>query len=211
MITRLSDKGGAPLTPGEADQNIGDLDARTAQRWYSITVTPEVRPDDVDAPQLTLFRGGIYQYAYFQGQLSSAYASFAVPMDYAAGTDLKAAVQWTPGNFTDDGEVRFGLEYVFAWAYGSPTAPMNHAFSEPAFVYTQAAGHTNMTYHQHTKFFETTIPGSIVEPNMRFLIRFFRDGSNPLDTFAGDVFVTGLGFYYQRNKFGQPDVLPPFV
>lgn len=202
---------GAPLTHAEADGNFSELDSRTQQAWAVVNVTPEVRPNDEEAPQLTVFAGGIYQYAYFQGQTSSAYASFAVPMDYAPGTELRAAVQWTPGNFTDNGEVRFGMEFSYAWAYGSPSAPTNHAFTSPATVYTQAAGHTNMTYHQHTKFFEATIPGSEVEPNMRFLIRFFRDGSNPLDTFAGDVFVTGLAFYYQRNKLGQPDVLPPFV
>lgn len=211
MTITLRSTKGAPLTHAEADGNFSDLDARTAQGWSVVAVTPEVRPDDVDAPQLTLFRGGIYEYSYFQGQTSSAYASFAVPMDYAAGTDLRAAVQWSPGNFTDNGEVRFGMEFVYAWAYGSPTAPTNHEFTAPATVYTQAAGHTGMTYHHHTKFFEATIPGSEVQPNMRFLIRFFRDGGNPLDTFAGDIFVTGLGFYYQRNKLGQPSYEPPFV
>lgn len=209
IVTR-SGKGSA-LSFAELDGNFTDLDNRTKQGWTAINVTPEVRPGDVDAPQLTLFRGGIYQYAYFQGQVSSSYASFAVPMDYAPGTNLKAAVQWTPGNFSDDGNVRFGIEFVYAWAYGSPSAPTNHAFTTPSTVYTLASGHTNMTYHQHTKFFETEIPGSEVEPNMRFLMRFFRDGASELDTFAGDIFVTGLGFYYQRNKLGQPDVLPPFV
>lgn len=211
MTITLRNTKGSALTYNELDGNFTDLDGRTSQGWVAINIVPEVRPDDVDAPQLTVFRGGIYEYSYFQGQTSSSYASFAVPMDYAPGTDLKAAVQWSPGNFTDNGEVRFGMEFVYAWAYGSPSAPTNHEFTVPATVYTQAPGHTGMTYHHHTKFFEATIPGSEVQPNMRFLIRFFRDGSNPLDTFAGDVFVTGLGFYYQRNKLGQPDVLPPFV
>lgn len=211
MTITLRNTKGSELTYNELDGNFTDLAARTAQGWNVIAVTPEVRPDDVDAPQLTIFRGGIYEYSYFQGQTSSSYTSFCVPMDYAPGTDLKAAVQWSPGNFTDNGEVRFGMEFVYAWAYGSPSSPTNHEFTVPATVYTQAPGHTGMTYHHHTKFFEATIPGSEVQPNMRFLIRFFRDGSNPLDTFAGDVFVTGLGFYYQRNKLGQPDVLPPFV
>lgn len=211
MTITLRSTKGSPLTHAELDGNFTDLAARTALSWNVISVTPEVRPDDVDAPQLTIFRGGIYEYSYFQGQTCSSYASFCVPMDWAPGTELRAAVQWSPGNFTDNGQVRFGMEFVYAWAYGSPTAPTNHEFTAPATVYTQAPGHTGMTYHHHTKFFEATIPGSEVQPNMRFLIRFFRDGANPLDTFAGDVFVTGLGFYYQRNKFGQPDVLPPFV
>lgn len=211
MTITLRSTKGTPLSFNELDSNFSELDARTAQGWSSVAVTPEVRAGDVDAPQLTLFRGGIYEYVYFQGQMSSAYASFAVPMDYAAGTDLRAAVQWSPGNFTDSGSVRFGMEFTYAWAYGSPTAPTNHEFTVPATVYTQASGHTNMTYHHHTKFFEAVIPGSEVQPNMRFLIRFFRDGANPLDTFAGDVFVTGLGFYYQRNKLGQPSYEPPFV
>lgn len=211
MTITLRSIKGSPLSIAEVDSNFTDLDNRTKQGWAVVAVTPEVRPNDVEAPELTVFRGSIYEYAYFQGQTSSAYASFCVPMDYAPGTNLKAAVQWSPGNFTDDGEVRFGIEFTYAWAYGSPTAPTNHEFSVPATVYTQAHGHTNMTYHHHTKFFETEIPGSEVQPNMRFLIRFFRDGANPLDTFAGDIFVTGLGFYYQRNKLGQADVLPPFV
>lgn len=210
MITTLAGKG-APLSLQEGDQNFTELDARTASGWAVVPITPEVRQGDVDAPELTLFRGGIYEFVYFQGQMSSSYASFCVPMDYEAGTDLKAAVQWTPGNFSHDGQVRFGIEFVYAWAYGSPTAPTNHEFTPPATVYTQAPGHAGMTYHHHTKFFEATIPGSQVQPNMRFLMRFFRDGANPLDTFAGDVFVTGLAFYYRRNKFGQADVLPPFV
>lgn len=209
-IILRSDKN-APLSFNELDGNFTDLDNRTKQGWGVVAVTPEARVGDPTAPQLTLFRGGIYQYAYFQGQMSSSYANFAVPMDWAPGTDLQAAVQWTPGNFTDNGQVRFGIEFTYAWAYGSPSAPTNHEFTVPATVYTQASGHTNMTYHHHTKFFEAVIPGSEVQPNMRFLMRFFRDGGDPLDTFAGDIFVTGLGFYYQRNKLGQPDVLPPFV
>lgn len=211
MAITLRSAKGAPLSYAEGDANFADLDARTAASWSVVNVTPEVRPNDVDAPQLTLFRGGIYEYVYFQGQVSSSYASFCVPMDYEPGTELRAAVQWTPGDFTDNGNVRFGMEFTYAWAYGSLAAPTNHAFTVPATIHTLASGHDNMTYHQHTKFFETTIPGSEVQPNMRFLIRFFRDGANPLDTFAGDIFVTGLGFYYRRNKFGQPDVLPPFV
>lgn len=202
---------GSPLTHSELDGNFTDLDSRTSTAWSVVNVTPEVRPGDVDAPELTSFYGGLYQYVYFQGQISSSYANFAVPFDYAPGTDLRAAVQWTPGNFSDAGTIRFGFEYSFAWAYGSMNAPENHAFSPPNTVYTLTSGHTNMTYHQHTHFFETVIPGSIVQPNMRFLIRFFRDGASELDTFAGDIFVTGLGFYYQRNKFGQPNLVPPFV
>lgn len=211
MTITLRSTKGLPLSIAEVDGNFTDLDNRTKQGWAVVAVTPEVRPTDPDGPELTIFRGNIYEYVYFQGQTSSSYASFAVPMDYAPGTNLKAAVQWSPGNFSHNGEVRFGLEFTYAWAYGSPTAPTNHEFTVPATVYTQAPGHTGMTYHHHTKFFETEIPGSEVQPNMRFLIRFFRDGGNPLDTFAGDIFVTGLGFYYQRNKLGQPDVLPPFV
>lgn len=211
MAITLRSTKGAALTYNELDGNFTDLDNRTKEAWAVFPVVPEVRPTDPNAPELTLFRGGLYEYIYFQNQVSSSYASFVVPMDYAPGTDLKAAVQWTPGNFTDNGNVRFGIEYIYAWAYGGLDAPENHAFSEPAFAYTSASGHTNMTYHLHTKFFETVIPGSIVQPNMRFLIRFFRDGASELDTFAGDIFVVGLGFYYQRNKFGQPDVVPPFV
>lgn len=209
IITRTSK--GTPLTYAELDGNFTDLDARTSLSWTVVNITPEVRPNDPDGPELTNFYGGLYEYVYFNGQTSSSYANFAVPMDYALGTPLKAAVQWTPGNFSHDGNIRFGFEFSYAWAYGSINAPTNHAFSATQTIYTSASGHGNMTYHQHTHFFETEIPGELVQHNMRFLIRFFRDGADPLDTFAGDIFVTGLGFYYQRNKFGQPNPIPPFV
>lgn len=209
IITR-SEKG-APLTHAELDNNFTELDDRTAPSWTVVNITPEVRPGDVEAPELTNFYGGLYEYVYFDGQTSSSYANFCVPMDYKIGTPLKAAVQWTPGNFSHDGNIRFGFEFSYAWAYGSLAAPTNHAFSAPQTIYTLASGHTGMTYHQHTHFFETEIPGELVQHNMRFLIRFFRDGASELDTFAGDVFVTGLGFYYQRDKFGQPNPIPPFV
>lgn len=189
----------------------GALEDRIGTGWAMIGTTPEVRSSDPNAPELTLFRDGIYQYVYYNGQMSSSYANFDVPFDYAAGTPLYAAVHWTPGNATDTGNVRFGIEFTYSWAYGGPESPANHAFGPTQTVYTLASGHTNMEYHHHTKFFEYAIPGEIVQPNMRFLIRFFRDGAHELDTFDADVFVIGLDFYYQRNKFGQPNLTPPFI
>jgi hypothetical protein len=185
-----------------------ELENRTGRGWAMVGTELQVRAEDPNAPGLSLFRDGIYQYAYFSGQTGSSYTQFDVPFDYAAGTDLYTAVHWSSSSASNTGNIRFGLEYTYAWGYGQ--ADGKSTFGPSQFTYVVDTGHPNDPYHHHTTFFPTTIPGSIVQPNMRFLIRFFRDGESELDTYEDDVFVFGVDFFYQRDKLGQVDRFPPF-
>jgi hypothetical protein len=48
-------------------------------------------------------------------------------------------------------------------------------------------------------------------PNTVLVNRFFRDGTNVLDTFEDKIYILNFLFFYRRNKFGQPSYQPPFV
>lgn len=199
-ITLRSVKG-SPLTWNELDGNFVDLGARTETAWVMDGLEPSVRPDDPDAAVPNLFIGDIYAYSYFNGQITQSYANWDVPFNWAPGTDLYLALHWSPGNSTSTGTVRWGIEYT--------GAPVNGVFFPTITEYYDAA--SDGTAYKQYQTVSTPYPGSSVEPNTRFLIRIFRDGDAPEDTYPGDVFLLGVDFYYQANKFGTQSFTPPYT
>lgn len=198
-ITLRSVKG-SPLTWNELDGNFTDLAGRTDLAWIMEGIEPAPRPGDPNGAEPNVFRDGIYAYTYFAGQTTQAYANFDVPFNWADGTDLRAAIHWSPGNTTNTGNVRFGLEFV--------VAPVNGVFGPSNTFYI--TGSADGTPYKHYQSVSDSYPGSLVEANTRFMIRIYRDGSNPLDTLDSDVFIVGFDLYYQTNKFGLASYLPPY-
>ena len=208
-ITLRSTKGSA-LTYAELDGNFTDLAARTALSWAMSGSEPTVREGTANAPTLATFRNGIYAWSYPNGEMSQAYLNFDVPFDWASGTDLYVGIHWSPGNTSLTGNVRFGLEFTYAWSYG-PTA--NSIFGPTQTVYITATQADGTPYMHYLNFIDTAdaFPGSAVQQNMRFLVRIFRDGGNAGDTFAAPIFITGTDFFYQTNRFGTSTQSPPFA
>ncbi len=198
IITRAGK--GSPLSFAELDGNFTDLDARTQLAWAMEGVEPSPRPGDPDGAEVNLFRNGIYAYTYFSGQVTQSYANFDVPFNWAPGTDLRAAIHWSPGNSTATGNVRFGLEFTYAH--------VNDTFGASNTFYI--SGTSDGTAYKHYQSVSSAFSGSLVQPNTRFLIRVFRDGGNVADTLAADVFIVGIDFYYQTNRFGVQSYLPPY-
>lgn len=191
---------GSPLSYAELDGNFADLAGRTDLAWLMEGVEPAPRPGDPDAAEVGLFRDGIYAYKYFAGQTNQTYANFDVPFNWATNTDLYAAIHWSPGNSTATGNVRFGLEFTYA--------PVGGTFGASSTFYI--SGTSDGTAYKHYQSVSSSFPGSLAEANMRFLIRLYRDGSDPLDTLSSDIFVVGFDLYYQTNKFGLASYLPPY-
>lgn len=209
-ITTRAGKG-AELSFAELDANFTDLDARTSLAWAQIGGEPSVREASPNAPQQQLFRGDIYAWAYPAGQLSEAYTTFDVPFDWAVGTDLVVGIHWSPGNVPATGNVRFGLEFTYAWSYGPGTA--SNVFGPTNTIYINASQASGTPYTSYINFNEpaNNFPASAVQQNMRFLVRIFRDGANVGDTFPESVFIIGTDFFYQTSRFGTSTKAPPFV
>lgn len=194
IITRTAK--GTPLTYAELDGNFTQLDTRTTQGWVMEGLAPAPLTGDPEAAELNVFRDGIYQYTYFNSQVTQSFANFDVPFEWAEGTDIYAGIHWSPGVNTSTGTVRFGLEFVGA-ALNGVFGPSNTWYIE-----SSADG----TAYKHYRGLSQAMTGSMVSPNQRFLIRLFRDGAHVNDTFAGDIFIVGIDFYYQVNKFGAASI-----
>lgn len=202
IVTRAGK--GSALSHVELDGNFTDLDGRTTLAWAMEGVEPDVRSGDPEGAELNLFRNGIYAYSYFDGQVTQSFANFDLPLSWATGTDIYAAVHWSPGNQTLTGTVRFGLEFVYA--------PVNGAFGASTTIYIQSpADGTAYKHYQAVNAEGDKFPGSMASPNMRFLVRIFRDGAHVSDTFTGDIFIIGIDFYYQINRFGTQSFTPPYT
>lgn len=201
---------GSPLSYSELDGNFADLAGRTDLAWAQIGSEPTVRDSEPYAPVFASFRGGVYEYAYANGVLNESHLNFDVPFDWAPGTDLAVGVHWSPGSSTATGNVRFGLEFTYAWSY-APGA--NSVFGPTQTIYVNANQSDGTPYAHYINFNDpaNNFPGSMVQQNMRFLVRFFRDGANAGDTFPDPIFVVGVDFFYQTSRFGTATKVPPFA
>lgn len=210
MTITLRNTKGSALTYNELDGNFTDLAGRTALSWAMIGADPVIREGTGTAPQLSLFRGGIYEYEYAFGQTNEAYLNFDVPFDYATGTDLTVGVHWSPGSSTATGTVRFGLEFTYAWSY-APGANSNFGATQTIYINASQADGTAYAHYVNFNDPANNFPGAGVQQNMRFLVRFFRDGTNVADTFPASIYVVGVDFFYQTNRFGTATKSPPFA
>lgn len=199
IITRAGK--GSPLSHVELDGNFTDLDARTAQAWMMEGLEPTLREGIGNPCELSTFIGNTVAYRFVPGSVSEAYSNWDVPFNWATGTDLYAAIHWSPGPSTNSGTVRWGFEFVEAAVNGTfPTST--------TFFYVN--GTADGTARKHIQSVSAPYPGAGAAPNMRFLIRMFRDGAHVTDTFPDDAFMIGVDFYYQVSKFGTPSFTPPY-
>lgn len=193
---------GSNLTPSEVDGNFSDLASRTNVAWAMDGLEPSIREGAGNPAELTTFYGNIAAYSYVPDSLSEAFTNWDVPLAWAPGTDLYLAFHWSPGASTAGGTVRWCIEYTGAGVDGTFFSPITETYD--------AVHGSNMPYHHHQTV-STAFPGSQAMPNMRFLIRIYRDGAHPNDTFPANAFLLGVDFYYQVNKFGTPSFTPPYT
>ena len=191
---------GAPLTPAEADANMTQFDARTAQAWQSVAVAPSVLYGVPSTPELEAWNGGLNAWAYYPDQTMEAYANFSLPYDWAPGTAVRFGITWAVGNTTATGNVRFRRESSF----GTPGG----AFSAAALSGGQAAAVDGTPYKCYQLYSQVEFYDASWAPNTVLVNRFFRDGTNVLDTFEDKIYILQFLFLYQRNKFGQPSYQP---
>ena len=191
---------GSPLTFAEEDGNFADLAARTDQGWQSVAVAPSVLYGVPSTPELEVWQGGLNAWAYYPDQTMEAYANFTLPYDWAPGTGVRFGITWAVGNTTATGNVRFRRESSF----GTPGS----AFSAAALSGGQAAAVDGTPYKCYQLYSQVEFYDSSWAPNTTLVNRFFRDGTNVLDTFEEKIYILQFLFFYQRNKFGLPYYQP---
>jgi len=202
MTITLRTVKGSPLTFTEEDENFSDLAGRTDQAWQSVAIAPSVLYGVPSTPELEVWQGGLNAWAYYPDQLMEAYANFTLPYDWAPGTAVRFGITWAVGNTTATGTVRFRRESSF----GTPGS----AFSVAAVSGGQGAAVDGTEYKCYQLFSAVDFYDASWTPNTTIVNRFFRDGTNVLDTFEEKIYILQFLFFYQRNKFGQPDYQPPF-
>lgn len=201
IITRAGK--GSPLSHIELDGNFTDLDARTAQAWHSIAVPPSVLYGVPSTPELEVWYGGLNAWAYYPDQTMEAYANFSLPYDWALGTPVRFGITWAVGNTSLTGNVRFRRESSF----GTPGS----AFTTPAVSGGQGAAVDGTPYKCYQLYSQVEFYDASWQPNTVLVNRFFRDGTNVLDTFEEKIYILQFLFFYQRSKFGQPNYQSPYV
>lgn len=200
IITRASK--GSPLSFAELDGNFVDLAARTDVAWVMDGLEPTLREGVGNPAELAAFRGNTIAYQFVPGSTTETYLNWDVPFNWATGTDLYAAIHWSPGNSTNTGTVRWGLEFTFA-AVGGTFGDTNTFFVDSTVNSASA--------WKHIQAVSSAFSGAGAAPNMRFLIRAYRDGAATEDTFPDNAYLVGIDFYYRVNKFGTPSYTPPYT
>jgi len=191
---------GSALSYAELDGNFSDLAGRTDQAWQSVAVAPSVLYGVPSTPELEVWQGGLNAWAYYPDQTMEAYANFTLPYDWATGTGVRFGITWAVGNTTATGNVRFRRESSF----GTPGS----AFSAAALSGGQAAAVDGTPYKCYQLYSQVEFYDSSWAPNTTLVNRFFRDGTNVLDTFEQKIYILQFLFFYQRNKFGLPNYQP---
>ncbi len=200
IITRAGK--GSPLSFAELDGNFTDLDARTQLAWAMEGLEPTLREGVGNPAELATFRGNTLALMFGPSAVSEAYVNWDVPFNWAEGTNLYAAIHWSPGASTSTGSVRWAMEFTYA--------PVNGTFGTTSTFHVDSNIATASAW-KHIQAVSGAFSGSLVDPNTRFVIRLYRDGAHVDDTFPSDAYVIGIDFYYQVNKFGTPSFTPPYT
>lgn len=200
-ITLRSTKG-SPLTWNEMDGNFSDLADRTNEAWMMDGLEPTLRSGYGNPAELATFKGNTLAYEFVPDSEMETYVNWDVPFNWAPGTDLYAAVHWSPGASTSTGTVRWGIEFTYA--------AVNGTFSETSTIYIDSTVSIAEAW-RNIQAVSSPFLGSMAEPNMRFLIRLFRDGAAVEDTFPDSAYLVGIDFYYRVNKFGTASFTPPYT
>jgi hypothetical protein len=193
---------GSPLSYAELDGNFADLAGRTDVAWAMEGLEPTLREGVGNPAELATFRGNTVCLMFGPSAVSESYVNWDVPFSWSPGTDLYAAIHWSPGASTSTGSVRWGLEFTYA--------PVNGTFGATNTVHVDSNIATGTAW-KHIQAVSSAFSGSLAAPNMRFLIRLYRDGAHVDDTFPDDAYMIGIDFYYQVNKFGTPSYTPPYT
>ena len=158
------------------------------------------------APTWTLFRNGIYFYAFPTNAMREVFANYHIDHDYAPNTPLYPHIHFTV-NTTNSGTVRWGFEWTFAKGH------QQEAFPETQTIYVNQVinGTTDQYKHFVTEVQDVqAIPGTDIEVDGIISMRIFRDATHPDDTYPDNAFGIMADLHYKAGRFSTRNKAPNF-
>jgi len=158
------------------------------------------------APAWTVFRNGIYFYAFSPSAMREVFSNFHFQHDYLLGSAVFAHVHFSI-NTQASGVVRWGIEYTIARGHQQTTGS---TFPTTTTIYAEQ---TIVGTTDQYKHFVLDFPGvtdSNIEPDTIMSCRLFRDATSVNDTYPDIVFGIKFDLHYQVDGYATVNRLPNF-
>ena len=146
-----------------------------------------------NAPTLAAFRNGLYALSFSANTMQQTWFALQLPHSWAQ-TDVRMHIHWSPGNSTNTGVVRWGLEY--SWAN------IAEAFAASQTIYIEQAASGIAYDHQLAAWIQ--IPASNKLLSSILLCRVFRDAAHANDTFNAVAFGLSVDAHIHLARMGGP-------
>ena len=198
---------GAPLTPTEADGNLTTLETRTGDGWADIVVELFIR-DSALAPIGTLYKGGIYLWAFPVNDVREAFANFHMPHAWKPGTMIYPHMHFTTAS-NASGVVRWAFEYTWARRHDS-TGQITFQDVQTIYVDFTIPSNSADTHFVCEAPQDGGIAGTNLEVDAIILMRVYRDGTHVNDTFPDSVLGITCDIHHEVDRHATPQRAPNF-
>lgn len=176
--------------------------------WNDLSSEIVIKGNGSNDPVWTLFRDGIYGYAFSSSVIKETHHRFHLNHDYAPGTAMYPHIHWSP-NTTSTGTVRWGFEYTVAKGFAQSSGSV---FGATTTVYVEQNISSNSQYKHFVAevSLADVIPSTNIEIDSLVLMRIFRDAAHTNDTFPDVVFAWYVDLHYQLSRMSSKNRTPDF-
>lgn len=152
----------------------------------------------VNAPALSLYRGGIYGLEFSATATNEIHGSGEGSHEYAEGLDMVAHVHFrTNSTSAAGGGVRLGIEYILC------NPEDGSVESAPAtLLATKTIPAVNSQYKQFSLDLGV-VPGAGLKCSFNIMYRLFRLGGDGADTFPATIFPQSFALHYRSDSDGS--------
>lgn len=167
----------------------------TTRLWDDARVSLTRATTGPNAPTFAAHRDTLNANSFSASTMNEMWGELQLSHGYYSGSDIKPHLHWSPGNSTNTGVVRWGLEY--SWAN------IGAAFPASTTVYVEQAG-PGVAYQQMLAAF-ATLTGTGKMDSSVLMFRVFRDAANGADTATFAAFALSFDVHFEIDGVGGPE------
>lgn len=184
-----------------ASATSGTIEVAGAAGWRDITGQIVAQGTGANNPAWTVFRNGIYDWAFSATIMKEVWIVFHIDHDYSPGTDIYFHTHWSTTG-TNTGTCRWGFEYTVAKGH------QQSAFGATTTVYVEQAATGTQYYHMIAE--TAAVSSSEFEVDALILVRIFRDAAHANDTLTDVAHLITADVHYQADRFSTKNKAPNF-